>query len=456
VHEKAVEAYDSILRELLSQVTERLPEHEFRPDDTPTADDRPVAKVIGSNDIDLSSFRQNVTDYTGQNTACYFVAAGRMVGLHGASHRLLDRTVSRIANDPEYRDVVGSKFIYDRAVDWLQQMTVTPQQESAFTTILSAAAAAAVEDHEFWFPLPVLRVDVTFAIGPVAFTRITKAMMDDLESRALSNSTPEEKFGFARWRALLQGTAAASVAVRAEAFLARQRAEEIVERSVSILRLACPAIMNMHMWAPLRSEFLDHVGTATALQIKCGSIIGIQTGMPEQMLSHWTINQAELERQSKRIWRAGHELLAATRNEFQEELISALFQYSRSVLKSDISERLMYVISALEALFTKKGEAIGQNLSERLAILKPPPAADRIAFKRLVDRIYDHRSAFVHGAKSVSETEGLEQFMIDAWTIFVFVLNNHSKWQTKAEFLASLDQHKFSASTFTTRGMGAG
>jgi hypothetical protein len=56
----------------------------------------------------------------------------------------------------------------------------------------------------------------------------------------------------------------------------------------------------------------------------------------------------DIEHNMRWIWGFGHNLLVVERNPFQELLLGALIHFSKSMLKSDTSERLMYVITALE------------------------------------------------------------------------------------------------------------
>jgi hypothetical protein len=142
------------------------------------------------------------------------------------------------------------------------------------------------------------------------------------------------------------------------------------------------------------------------------------------------------------------------RNEFQEILLSALIHYSRSVLKPDTAERLLFIVTGLESLFIKDAnESIVQNLRERMAALGGPSKADRLKICETIRKIYELRSGFVHRAEPVSNMAQIEEFLVEAWTAFSFVLNNYNKWCTKADFLRMIDEHKFSGPEFSTEGM---
>jgi hypothetical protein len=147
-------------------------------------------------------------------------------------------------------------------------------------------------------------------------------------------------------------------------------------------------------------------------------------------------------------------MLVTERNEFQELLLGALIHYSRSVLKSDMSERLLYMVTALESVFIKDAkESIIQNLRERMAALAGPTKADRLKILEAVTEVYDLRSGFVHRALPVSEMSKLQIFFIGTWSTFLFLLNNHNRWRTKSDFLRMVDEHKLSGPEFSTKGM---
>ena len=66
--------------------------------------------------------------------------------------------------------------------------------------------------------------------------------------------------------------------------------------------------------------------------------------------------------------------------ELRKSLFESLLIYSRNNLTTDLSEKLLFVLVALEALLLRDGsEAIQGNLAERLAFLAGPTLQDRKA-----------------------------------------------------------------------------
>jgi len=387
--------------------------------------------------------------------ACFFHTSQGVVGLTDSDHETLADVTRRIATDLAYRDALSTDFVYEKAVDWLQHRIDTPNDTSAdFTEYLNIEATKAVRHIEVWLPIPAVQITNPFEIAGVTFRRITKAMMNEYIERLGANVEESKHVSFDHLRSRLQGATAACVAVEAEPKRANELSLERADPAISILRLCCPTIFNPHAWAPIEPSALDSLGGFTLIHVDQGKIQYQRESLPEGMRAQWLIERKDIEDNFRRVWGFGHNLLVKERNEFQQTLLNALSHYSRSVLKPDPAERLLYIVSALESLFIKdSSENIGQNLRERLAVLARPTLADRLKRADTVGRIYALRSRFVHAGIGLSEVKQLEEFFIDAWATFIFVLQNHNKWQTKLEFLRMLDAHKFTGPEFSTANL---
>jgi len=447
LHEKAAAAYNEKLTSLLSKL-KPLPPAEPKPR---VQDDVHVVRHLGPDDIKPPGLRMFREDYTGARKACRFSTSLGMVELTDEDHEAFARVTTKIAEARAYRDCLSADFVYEKAVDWLQRRTDAPHDTSPyFTEFLHTEAMSAVKWIEVWLPIPAVKIAGPFAIGDVTFCTITKKMMDELVERIGGvGSAADTRFDDLRSR--LQGATAVCVGVEAEPTRANQLASERAEAAVAMLRLCCPTILNPHAWAPIEPSSFNSLGGFTVVHVSQGKIESLRESFPEGMNAQWLIRSQDIQDNFRRVWGFGHSLIATQRNEFQQTLLIALIHFSRSVLKPDPAERLLYVVSALESLFIKdSNENIGQNLRERLAVLAGPTPADRLKRAETVTRIYALRSRFVHAGIGLSEVEQLEEFFIDAWATFIFLIQNYNKWQTKAAFLRSLDEHKFTGPAFST------
>ena len=449
LHEKAAEAYDAKMANIPSRVVLRTAPNPTNME----GGDVYTKTTYGPQNIIPGTLREYAVDHKGKNTACYFDSPDGLVGVVGEDHETLVSVAQRISNEKVYRDFLSTEFVYRVSIDWVQARVVnaanTPQK---FTEFIDVAASNAIKSHEVWLPIPIITIPKPFRIGWVTFRRITKPMMDDYE-KTYPETSPDAKIAFNRLRSRIQGITAACVAVNAEPIRGKEIAYQKAEDALGILRLACPSLVNPYEWAPLDPSFFDRP-TQMALRVQNMRIVGQTRSAHPRMLHQWLLSSDEVDRNLKGVWACGHNLIIANRNEFQNILLGALIHLSKSILKPDLAERLLYVVTALEAIFVRDStENIVQNLRERIAILSGPGKDERLRKRDMIPKIYQLRSDFVHRGIALNDISLLEDFFFEALTTLQFLLHNYKKWCTKTDFLRSVDDHKFAAAEFDTAGM---
>lgn len=452
LHPEAKKAYDAKGVEVVAALAPMPPRPQKDPI-PPEKNDAPITRHIGEEQINMDSYREYRQDYTGLYTACYFYVEGHgLIGVSDQAHESVVQLAARISNDKSYRNRLSQKFVYDRIVDWLRLRVVTGNAPS-LSEHVEAAAEKAIRTREIWVPFPVIQIPHPIQIGEVIFRRITKQMMDEYAVKTKAYDSAQNGAVFDHLRTRLQSATAACVTVTAEAAKAREIAAMQADAAISILRLACPIMFDVYEWAPIDPGELDSIGGVMFVEVSDSKIAGEHSALPPRMRSQWVFSKEDVQYNIRRIWGFGHNLLVIQRNEFQDLLLEALIHFSKSVLKPDTSERLMYVVTALEALFVREGEPIVQNLRERLAVLSGPALDDRLKAAETITRVYDLRSRFVHRAVAVSDMAILADFITHAWAAMFFVLNNYNKWATKAAFLEYIDSYKFRGPEFDTSGL---
>jgi hypothetical protein len=451
LHPNAAAAYD----EKVASLPQKLKPPPDPPASQTRSSDSYVSAQITDEDIEPGSLREYHTDFTGQPQACYFESARGFLGLDGDDHENLRVVAERLARESTYRDSLSREFIYETSIDWLKARVDDPTGSPlSLIEYLDGAAAKAVKRREIWLPIPVVRISRPFQIGQVVFRRLTKAMLDErIESISVSEREREIIYSD-QIRSTLQGATAACVSVEAEPIRAEQYATQESIGPIAVLRLACPAILHAHKWAPLDPSLIGSVRGPTVVRVEDGKIMGEHHHLAKGMLTQWVISPAEIEENLRTIWGAGHNLIVSDRSPFQELLLGAVIQYSRSLLKADIAERVLYVVSALESVLIKDPrESIVQNLRERLALIAGANSAERRSLAELVSEVYEMRSSFVHRALPVVELSRLDDFLLESGTTMCFLLGNHDKWRAKEDFLKAIDNHKFAGPIFTTAGL---
>jgi hypothetical protein len=432
---------------------ELMPTHESKPPVSPEKSDAPIVENLTDNDIIYDSYREYRVDHTGSKVACYFFVRGRgMIGISGKAHESIRELSQRLANEKVYHGKLSEEFAYDTVIEWLK-LTVTTGDAPPVVQHFEAVAGAEIQKREIWVPLPIVQITHPIKIGSVVFRRVTKPMMDAYADKLNAYVDAKRGAAFDRLRSRLQAATAACVTVEAELSKAEQIATEEADAAIGILRLACPTLLDVYQWAPVDPAFLDAMGGTRFLRVDSGQIQSAHSALPERMRHQWVLTHEDIQHNMRWIWGFGHNLLVTKRNEFQELLLGALLHFSKSMLKADTSERLMYVITALESLFVREGEPIVQNLRERLAVMQGSALDERLKALETTTKVYDVRSRFLHRAVAVADMSVLTDFFAEAWTAMLFVLNNYNKWRTKVEFLDYIDSFKFRGPKFTTEAL---
>jgi len=444
LHPEAVASYNQRAERLAGSV-EAMPPHPSKEPIPPEKNDAPIMMNFTDAQIVPGSVRQYHRDRTGKKVACYFDVDGKgLVGVSGPAHEDLWQITTRLSADRAYRDAVSQEFFYNKAVDWLQARLSTALDQISLVTFLEEAAQKAIRRFQIWYPIPAAEITRPVQIGRTEFRRITKPMMDQYAERINANATPKNEAFFDRLRSRIQSATAACVEVEAEPIRGDAIARAESEASIAIFRLACPAMLDIYQWAPVDPSFVDGFGGAFNLHVDDKTILAHNASLPAHMRTQWLMRPDEMERNFRELWGFGHNLIIANRNEFQDLLLGAIVHYSKSVLKADPSERLLYVVTALESLLIKdSGESILQNLRERMAVMMRPDLGTRLKRMDDISKVYDIRSKFVHTALPVQDVALLANFVEDAWTTMFFLLNNYDKWATKIDFLRFVDSFKF-------------
>jgi hypothetical protein len=383
-------------------------------------------------------------------TACYFPTAKGLVGLCGEDHEVLLKVVQRIARDRACRDILSEDFVYEQAVRWLQNRLDDPKVASpSFTDLLKKEASRSVCQVQIWRFIRGVQIAKPFHIGSTAFRPVTREILDAWKQSLSDRSYPAGEDYLARYESSLQGTTAACVDVTAEPARAEEIALQDSDVSIAIFRLASPIILMPHLWAPLDAIGSDGEHPSLVVHVKDSRMEIGSEALPRGMSNPWALSAESIDKHLESVWGSGTELILHGRSDFEKTLLGALVNYSKSILKSDVGEKLLYVMTALESLLTNNpAEGIARNLGERMALLVGSTSEERKGIFDAVVDAYDLRSGFVHEATTISDLSTLQAFLLYAWKTMTSMLESRARWEDKAEVIASLDQHKLSGPPF--------
>ncbi|MGB7923442.1 MAG: hypothetical protein WCF57_09375 [Pyrinomonadaceae bacterium] len=388
-------------------------------------------------------------DFTGNVVAKAFREGGQLLGLFGEDYIELARVAEGMQKSITPRGVVSLQRLSELIFDWVKG-NHRGTSTSTMTKYSLAECEKLIKELEIWIPISHLYIQEPFIFGKITFRAITKAMVDDWETSLLSNATtPEEvesvRKGIERRRPEIQGLATATIKIEAEPERAYEIAFDETDRTVSVLRLMSPA--NFHpakicYSAPIGRQ---HEDSYTYLLVENRKIVGYTSGLIDSSKTHWNLTNEDLTTWLPELSVLSMLLKKEKLTDFQESLLDALILYSKSSLAKQVSDKLVYILVALESVFLKdSSELIQDAISLRMAYMQDVSIEKRRAIISNVKAVYKLRSSFIHHGQNigVDDTKILIEFMRNALLSLGALIPLAATEITKEEFFNNLDDRR--------------
>lgn len=446
------EASASFNKKAQSLLAELLPEQRLEAKSSAVPSDAYVTQTISQKDI-IEIGHKSELDVTGRTVARFFFEEdGGWIGLTGEAYKKLVELADTIHRRREICNYLSRDFIEGEIFSWLEDKYSGKVEISAIEHLLHVGSVA-IDDLEVWFPIPTLSTTVSFSVGRIEFRPLSKDLISGWqEVLGEGQGGPElaKKF-VTEMRKKIQGLAAAAMRVVAEPIRAREIALDQTEKSTAALRLFSPEILHPYgrsFWEPL--SFPDQT-SFDVFFTKDGHFSHRHTHMPVDRVGHGSFDKEKLITLfSMGLSKVDTLLRTDDPTPFQTDCLNALFQYSKAALKGDPSEKLLYIISALESIFltTSYEGGIGKNLEERLAVFIRREFNERLSLMKRVRAVYKLRSDFVHHSLPVSDLALVETFMVDARAAFHNLLLASSVYTEKADFIRDLENHRIAGPSY--------
>lgn len=231
--------------------------------------------------------------------------------------------------------------------------------------------------------------------------------------------------------------------MRAEQCKAIEIAHSKAEIATSLLRFLSPANLTSELvcyCAPLGRQRRE---TATEILMSNGKIERIGERVIDQGPSGWNVDEARALMPG--FLEALHNLASNTATDFRRAVFDAMLVYSRNSVSSEVSDKLVFVLAALESILLRSSsEPIQKNLGERMAFLIGQSLPERKAILKNVEDTYRVRSGFIHHGNAVEDTEVVNEFLVYAWTSLANLLGAIDKYKSTAELTSALEDRKMS------------
>ena len=387
------------------------------------------------------TYFESVQDGEESENGRFWISGGNRIGWDGEAYQKIKRIASKLSTGKPLGEFISMKFAMEETFVWLRR-TLEKGQDLTLAAHLKARCEESLFQGEIWIPLNRTYANAPFTIGNVAFKAVHKNMMDAWYSRFDPVPNAEAKAVLNRERSALQATLAACTKVCAEPQKAFEIALDRTSDATALLRFLSHANWSCKMRSETVPTGMEGRNSVTSLHVIDGAIKHLQKGLTETLPRPW--NVTENIRLLPDILARLHNLaLNNAGTELRKSLYEALLIYSRNNLTTDLSEKLLFVLVALESLLLRDGtEAIQGNLAERLAFLAGPSFDERKVIVETTRTVYRLRSNFVHHGKAVEEVEALERFLDYAWRGLATVLTEVDKFASRGDLISYLNDRR--------------
>lgn len=340
------------------------------------------------------------------------------------------------------RRVSTLKQIEGWVLDWAADV-IRNRQHRQLAQVIEHHLNTAVEEVTLIVPIEQLIVDDTIEFGRAKIRMLSKADMVD-HFQTLPRIDDEN---FAKWQehairqwaghAVMEFTFVSTTDKAAE--LSLQLAEEYCALLQFYLPPATfgpfPSLTAPRGRLPFRSEVWMRIGygkiglSQSMIELPSQlALAGDYRRRVEEKLGLWTLSS----------------LANGPACDFEERALQALLMYGRACYRTDLSDKLVQIVSAIEMLLLRDSrEPLGVVGADRLAfaIGSSPNARQDIASN--FRDAYALRSRRSHHGRKADYDSTVTTFLKNAWNFFLVVIRGVGVFRTREQFIDHLERRKF-------------
>lgn len=437
---KFAEWIDAEGAKLLANV-EDLTEYVRRPrEESPT---HPDLDVMSLNDSALRGEPLlSEVDHLDRPVSYLFRYDARTLGLRGHAFRQGANIAEKIWQRGTIRDVATREEIEKWVFGWAADV-VRLRQHLSLPQVIENHLAVAVEEVILIVPIERLMVDKNLDFGRAKIRMLSKADMvnhfQTLPQVRNGDVAKWQESAIKQWagRAVMEFTFVSTMERAGE--LSLQLAEEYCALLQFYLPSATlgpfPSLTAPRGLQPFRSEIWMRIGSGK---------IGLHHGMIESPEQLALIGEYRTRVEEKLGFSTLSSLARGAACDFEEKALQALLMYGRACYRSELSDKLVQIISAIEMLLLKDSReplvAVG---ADRLAFAIGSSPSDRQDIASNFREAYALRSRRSHHGNKANYDPAVTKFLKNAWTFFLIVIRGVGSFQTKDEFIDYLERRKY-------------
>jgi len=401
-----------------------------------------VANEITENDL-IGDIRKSVRDRERNEVGLVYLHKGIEIGLFNKGYVDLIKLCQTMQNVRALHSMVSVSFLKDNIFEWLKTKYLYGTSVSMVDYIINICRSEVV-DYEIWIPIPGISIQSDFRIGKIILKPISKETIDQWFAD-WNEKTKMEHIDIERKES--QGYVAATMQLHAEPERAAEVALSEAEKAISILRIFTPENLSPNMLSYCSLSGNRTLEKRKYFLVRNEKILRIVNGFVED--NHYDLiafsDETLIILDKMGINILSNLLSVDERSEFQDQVLGSLFLYSRNSLANEVTDKLVYILVALESILLRdSSEPITQNIGERIAYLISPPEKRKDVVKN-VKYIYKLRSNYIHHGENINydDYEMIKIFMRNCWNVIQFLIHNIYKFKTKEDFMDYIDKIKY-------------
>jgi hypothetical protein len=382
-------------------------------------DDIYVSHEIKHDDI-IGEIKFGITNGFGDDLGKYFKHKNECWGIFLDDYKKLKEIAFNIFRIDSIKKRTSYVFVIEQLFDWAR-LRFLGEIKQDFCKFFEEKMSKVVKNYEVWIPIPYTRIVTPIRIGNIDFKNIQKSFFEDKFNIMNEIEDEIQRVKLIEYQNKLredfQGYMVGVLNVTAELTRAKELAYEEVSISLGILRTFSESNF------VIEKHNLTHEYAHKTARVKKNFVYDLEAdtiAYNEAMIDgdvRWVIDSEVFGFLKKQIDIINPILLSTQKTEFQNKVIDSLMTYSKNILRFDLSDRIMYILVALESLLLRNdSEPIQQNIGERLAFAIGKNIEDRIKIIKNVRAVYSYRSKFVHhGIELDNEIQDIRDFMLNVW-----------------------------------------
>ncbi len=361
---------------------------------------------------------------------------------------MVNRVVGLAMKANPIRDLVAEDTVRSHIYQWLISRHASQTTLDVSDYILRESEQL-IRPCEIWIPIIDLHLESPLSIGRVRLQEIQEEEIqkwsEHYRCEADSPTDPRQEL-LGRKGKIIQGHTASVFCATADPRRAEELALTETEQALAVILLFDPVLRSPRHTTACRILGRDQRPHNALLLVEGGLLTQWHEEVTNNQGAPLALGNAQIENiRATGLGRVHEILIAPKRTGFEGRVLTSLRMFSRVAQVPDQSDKMVYLLSAMESLLLLNDtESIQQNLGERLALLVGQNLQERRDICDLTRKLYRMRSRFVHHAEHLTDYALLERYMEYAWLGQITALRNTAAFADHREFLRAIDDKKLS------------